>query len=49
MDKRQFWRLIEAASNQAANPSGAEAAARRGTSLPAAHPVEDIVAAQQVW
>jgi hypothetical protein len=44
----QFWQLIEAARHQASNPDDGEQGARRATSQPATHPVEEIVAAQQV-
>ncbi|MEV8038371.1 DUF4240 domain-containing protein [Streptomyces sp. NPDC086182] len=48
MNKEQFWQLIEAARNQAFNPNDGELVARRAASQLATHPVEEIVAAQQV-
>ncbi|MEU2619417.1 DUF4240 domain-containing protein [Streptomyces sp. NPDC007157] len=48
MTKQQFWELIAAARNQANDPHESETVARAATSLLAARPVEEIVAAQQV-
>ncbi|MFD7497455.1 DUF4240 domain-containing protein [Streptomyces sp. NPDC059832] len=48
MNKQQFWQLVEAARNQVSNPKEGEKVARRATSLLAAQPAEEIVAAQQV-
>ncbi|MER6241363.1 DUF4240 domain-containing protein [Streptomyces clavifer] len=48
MDKQQFWQLIEAARDQAANPDDGEVVAREATLLLASRPVEEIVAAEQV-
>ncbi|MEV2213419.1 DUF4240 domain-containing protein [Streptomyces sp. NPDC050997] len=46
MNKEQFWQLIEVARNQASNPNDGEVVARRAASQLAAHPAEEIVAAQ---
>ncbi|MGW2049891.1 DUF4240 domain-containing protein [Streptomyces sp. NPDC001858] len=46
--KQQFWQPIEAARNQASNPSDGEAVAREVTSLVASRSAEEIVAAEQV-
>ncbi|MDK1475679.1 DUF4240 domain-containing protein [Streptomyces sp. 549] len=48
MDRQQFWQLIGAAREEASDPDDAEAVARRAASLLAAHPAEEIAAAQQV-
>ncbi|MFD5771945.1 DUF4240 domain-containing protein [Streptomyces fungicidicus] len=48
MDKEQFWELIAAARDQTIAPHESEAVAREATSLLAARPVEEIVAAEQV-
>jgi Protein of unknown function (DUF4240) len=50
MDRQQFWQLIEAAREQVPDPDDAEAVARRASSLLAARPAQEIVAAQQaLW
>lgn len=48
MDKEQFWEIIAAARDRAITPHESEAVAREATSLLAARPVEEIVAAEQV-
>ncbi|MET9411596.1 DUF4240 domain-containing protein [Streptomyces sp. NPDC002935] len=48
MDKERFWELIAAARDRAITPQESEAIAREATSLLAARPVEEIVAAEQV-
>ncbi|GGP32134.1 hypothetical protein GCM10010287_24150 [Streptomyces variabilis] len=50
MDRQRFWQIIEAARDRAPAPGDAEDVARRAASHLAAHPVEEIVAAQQaLW
>jgi hypothetical protein len=50
MTKQQFWHLIEAARDQSSNPNDGRAVAHRATSLLAAQPAEEIIAAQQaLW
>ncbi|WP_328351679.1 DUF4240 domain-containing protein [Streptomyces sp. NBC_00445] len=48
MNKQQFWELIAAARDQVINPHESESVAREATSLLAARPAEEIVAAQQM-
>lgn len=48
MNKEQFWELIAAARDRAITPHEREAIAREATSLLAARPVDEIVAAEQV-
>ncbi|WP_171172176.1 DUF4240 domain-containing protein [Streptomyces sp. I05A-00742] len=48
MNNQQFWQLIATARDQTSRPDDEEAVVRRATSLLAAHPAEEIVAAQQV-
>ncbi|MFF4354295.1 DUF4240 domain-containing protein [Streptomyces sp. NPDC001530] len=49
MDTGEFWRLVEDARKQAADPTDGEAVAARATEVLAARPVEEILAAQQVF
>ncbi|MFC8406814.1 DUF4240 domain-containing protein [Streptomyces griseoincarnatus] len=50
MDRQRFWQIIEAARDRTPAPDDAEDVARRAASHLAAHPVEEIVAAQQtLW
>ncbi|MFD5572894.1 DUF4240 domain-containing protein [Streptomyces cadmiisoli] len=48
MNKEEFWELIAAARSQASDPHKGESVARETTSLLAARPAEEIVAARQV-
>ncbi|PWI15031.1 hypothetical protein DI272_13285 [Streptomyces sp. Act143] len=48
MNKEQFWELIAAARDRAITPHESEAVAREATSLLAARPVEEIIAAEKV-
>ncbi|MFH8391757.1 DUF4240 domain-containing protein [Streptomyces sp. NPDC018036] len=48
MDEQQFWELIAAARSQVIDPVESGTVALKATSLPAARPVVEIVAAQQV-
>jgi len=48
MDTRQFWKLIEDARAQVADPADGEAIAARAAALLSAFPREEIAAAQRV-
>jgi hypothetical protein len=48
MNKQRFWQLIAAARNQAFDPNAIDTIASEATTLLAAHPADEIVAAQQV-
>lgn len=48
MDAEQFWKLIEEARSQVADPGDGDTVALRCADLLAARPREEIVAAQQV-
>ncbi|MGW1106233.1 DUF4240 domain-containing protein [Streptomyces sp. NPDC002540] len=49
MDTTDFWNLIDAARARVTDPADAEAVAERACELLAARPVEEIVAAQQLF
>jgi hypothetical protein len=49
MDTAEFWRIVEDARKQAADPADGEAVAERATAALATRPVAEIVAAQQVF
>jgi uncharacterized protein DUF4240 len=50
VDIRQFWMLIDDVRGQVADPADGETVASRASTLLAAHPREEIVAAQQaLW
>ncbi|MET7288968.1 DUF4240 domain-containing protein [Streptomyces sp. NPDC005573] len=50
MDRDQFWRLVAAARDRAADPQEGESVAREATAMLAARSAEEIVAAQQaLW
>ncbi|MFF5340319.1 DUF4240 domain-containing protein [Streptomyces althioticus] len=48
MNRQQFWRVVEAARDQAPDPDDAGDVVRRATAQLATRPAEEIVAAQQV-